>query len=90
MLAVYHTGVQYHTLHALGLVLVGILVRWLPQSTYLKAAGWLMLLGIVVFSGSLYALSTTGVRALGTITPFGGAAFLLAWGLLTVAALKGL
>jgi uncharacterized membrane protein YgdD (TMEM256/DUF423 family) len=90
MLAVYHTGVQYHSFHALGLIPVGILLRWLPESASLKAAGWLMLLGIVLFSGSLYALSTTGVRALGAITPFGGAAFLLAWGLVTVAALTGL
>lgn len=90
MLAIYHTGVQYHELHALGLVLVGILAQGMAQSDSLRWSGWLMLAGILLFSGSLYALSLSGMRALGAITPFGGLAFLIAWLLLALAALRGL
>jgi uncharacterized membrane protein YgdD (TMEM256/DUF423 family) len=90
LVVIYHTGVQYHIFHALGLILIGILAFSLPPSPYLKAAGWLMLMGIILFSGSLYVLSITGIRILGAITPFGGASFLLAWILLAAAAWKAL
>jgi uncharacterized membrane protein YgdD (TMEM256/DUF423 family) len=60
----------------------------LPESAWLTAAGWAMLAGIVLFSGSLYALSLTGLGWLGAITPFGGAAFIAAWGLFAAAAIK--
>ena len=89
MLAIYQTGVQYHLFHALGLVAVGLLAQWMPQSGYLKWSGWLMLAGIVLFSGSLYTLTMSGIRGLGSITPFGGAAFLVAWALMALAAVKG-
>lgn len=79
MLAIYQTAVQYHLWHALGLVAIGIVALHLPTSIPLKAAGWLMLAGIVLFSGSLYVLATTGTKWLGAITPFGGAAFIAAW-----------
>ena len=88
LLAVYHTGVQYHTTHALALVAVGIAAHWWPDSPYLKAAGWSLLAGIVLFSGSLYLLSITGTRWLGAITPLGGMAFLIAWVLFAIAALR--
>jgi len=59
-----------------------------PQSLLLRWAGWLMCAGIVLFSGSLYALSISGVKWLGAITPFGGSAFLIAWLLLALFAFR--
>lgn len=85
MLAVYHTGNQYHFYHALGLLGVGLIALYLPGSTLVKWAGWLMFGGIVLFSGSLYALALSGVRGLGAITPIGGVAFIVAWLLLALA-----
>jgi uncharacterized membrane protein YgdD (TMEM256/DUF423 family) len=79
MLAVWQTAVQYHLWHALGLVAVGLLAQHLPASVPVRVAGWLMLAGIVLFSGSLYVLAATGTRWLGAVTPFGGACFIVAW-----------
>lgn len=89
LMAVYQTGVLYHLVHALALVLTGILLRWLDATTLVTWAGWLFLAGIVLFSGSLYVLSMTGIRALGAVTPFGGLSFLIGWALLAMAAWKG-
>lgn len=86
LLAVYQTGVDYHFVHALGLLLTGIAAAGLGGSLALRLAGWLMLGGTVLFSGSLYLLAVTGLRWLGAITPFGGTAFILAWALLALAA----
>jgi len=88
MLAVWHTGVEYHVYHALGLLAVGLVAQQLPGSALLKWSGWLMLAGILLFSGSLYALALTGVRSLGAIAPVGGAAFLAAWALFAAAVLR--
>jgi uncharacterized membrane protein YgdD (TMEM256/DUF423 family) len=88
LMPAYKTGVEYHFYHALGLALVGLAAFHLPESVYLKSAGWAMLAGIVLFSGSLYLLALTGVRWLGAITPFGGVAFILAWGLFAAAVIK--
>jgi uncharacterized membrane protein YgdD (TMEM256/DUF423 family) len=88
MLAVWHTGVEYHVYHALGLLAVGLVAAQLPESALLKWSGWLMLAGIVLFSGSLYALALSGERWLGAITPVGGIAFLAAWALFVVAVLR--
>lgn len=88
MLEIFQTGVQYHFYHALGLLAVGIIAYHLPDSGMLKWSGWLMLTGIIIFSGSLYILSTTGITWLGAITPIGGTAFIAAWVLLTIAVLK--
>ncbi|HKK13029.1 MAG TPA: DUF423 domain-containing protein [Gammaproteobacteria bacterium] len=85
MMEVYHTANQYHFYHALGLLAVGMAAFQMPESAALRWSGWLMLAGIVLFSGSLYALSVSGVRWLGIITPFGGTAFIIAWLLLAVA-----
>ena len=82
LLATWQTAVQYHFIHALGLLAVGILLRQTPGARGLEWAGWLMLLGVVLFSGSLYALCLTGMRGLGAVTPLGGAAFIAAWALL--------
>ena len=88
MLAVYQTGVHYHLFHALGLLVVGLVAMHISDSAYLRWSGWLMLVGIVLFSGSLYVLSVTGLRWLGAITPFGGVSFIAAWVLFVVALFK--
>lgn len=88
LMAVYKTGVEYQFYHALGLILLGLAAFHLPASAYLRAAGWAMLAGIVLFSGSLYLLALTGLRWLGAVTPFGGAAFIAAWGLFAAAVLS--
>lgn len=85
LMAVYKTGVEYHFYHALGLILVGLAALHLTESTWLKAAGWSMLAGIVLFSGSLYLLALTDLGWLGAITPLGGLAFLAGWGLFAAA-----
>ena len=87
-LSVWQTGVQYHFFHALGLVLVGLAFFHLPDGAALRACGWLMLTGIVLFSGSLYALALSGERWLGAVAPVGGTAFLLAWGAFAWAVLR--
>jgi uncharacterized membrane protein YgdD (TMEM256/DUF423 family) len=88
MLAVYQTGVHYHLFHALGLLAVGLVVTQISDSAYLRWSGWLMLAGIVLFSGSLYVLSVSGLRWLGIVTPFGGISFIVAWILFVVAIVK--
>jgi uncharacterized membrane protein YgdD (TMEM256/DUF423 family) len=81
MLTIFETGVRYQIYHALALLGVAwASTRWPGGS--ITAAGWLFILGTIIFSGSLYLLSFTGVRWLGAITPIGGAAFLLGWLLL--------
>lgn len=87
-MAVFQTGVQYHFYHAVGLILLGLIALQIPITPYLRWSGWLMLVGIVLFSGSLYALSITNIRWLGMITPFGGLAFIIAWLLLTIGIIK--
>lgn len=86
MLTVWNTAVHYHLIHALGLLLIGILYHLMPDASQIKTAGWAILLGIILFSGSLYALVLTGIKALGMITPIGGVAFLVGWLLLAIAA----
>ncbi len=82
LMAVYQTAVQYHFYHTLVLLAVAMLLLRYPQQGILVASGSLLLVGLVLFSGSLYALALSGVRWLGAITPLGGVAFLLAWLLL--------
>ena len=86
--AIYQTAVQYHMWHALGLVGVGLLCNVLPGSTWLRASGWLLALGIVLFSGSLYLLAVTGMRWLGAVTPLGGSALILGWLAMAIALLR--
>jgi uncharacterized membrane protein YgdD (TMEM256/DUF423 family) len=86
MLTVWNTAVQYHLIHALGLLLIGILAHLMPAAPLIKSGGWSILLGILLFSGSLYALVLTGIKPLGIITPFGGVAFLIGWLLIAIAA----
>ncbi len=87
LLATFEIGVRYQMYHALGIVAVSWAAsRW--PGTAVHAAGWLFVAGTVLFSGSLYALALSGVRALGAVTPFGGVAFLAGWLLLAWAALR--
>ncbi len=88
MLANYKTGVQYHFYHALGLLAIGIIATHMPESNLLRWSGWLMFAGIIIFSGTLYILSITGIKWLGAITPIGGTAFIIAWLLLAIAVLR--
>lgn len=87
MLAVFETAARYQMYHALALVLIGLLAAS-KTSGLLTASGWSMLAGVVIFSGSLYVMTFTGLKWLGAITPIGGLAFLAGWGLLAAAALK--
>ena len=87
-MTVWNTGVQYHLTHALGLILVGILIHLYSGSVGLKVAGWLFLTGIILFSGSLYLIAVFEIRKLGIITPFGGLAFLAGWICLTVSMVR--
>jgi len=86
-MGVYEKAVFYHFIHALGMLAVPLLVHaGLISSAAGKWTGWLLLAGIVLFSGSLYLLAITGVRTLGAVTPFGGASFIAAWVTLAVCA----
>ncbi len=84
----FHTGAEYHIYHALALAIVALVVRQEPGRA-VSVAGWAFLAGIVLFSGSLYALALTEVRWLAHITPFGGLAFLLGWLALGLAGFRG-
>jgi uncharacterized membrane protein YgdD (TMEM256/DUF423 family) len=86
-LAVFQTGAHYQLIHALALFGVGVLAMLRP-TPLINCAGALFALGILLFSGSLYALTLSGISALGVVTPFGGLAFLAGWLCLGVAAWK--
>ncbi len=77
LFAIFQVGVLYHLIHALALFALALYGK--SSGMDIRAGAWLFLVGIVVFSGSLYVLSLTGVRALGAVTPLGGLSFLLAW-----------
>jgi len=83
MLEVYKTGVQYQFYHTFALLSVGILMNF-NQSKALKWSATLFIIGMILFSGSLYLLAISGVKALGIITPFGGITWIAAWILLFV------
>jgi uncharacterized membrane protein YgdD (TMEM256/DUF423 family) len=87
MLEVFETAARYQMYHALAL----FAAAWLAQQTEAPAAhiaGWAFVVGIVLFSGSLYAMAFTGVRALGAVTPVGGVAFMVGWAALALAAFR--
>jgi uncharacterized membrane protein YgdD (TMEM256/DUF423 family) len=79
MMEVYKTAVDYHFLHAFGMLLAGMFLLHYPESKTLLWAGISFLIGILLFSGSLYGLSLTEIRKLGMITPLGGVAFIIGW-----------
>ncbi len=88
MLTVYNTAVEYHFIHAIGLLIIGILMKQFPEAGLLTYAAWIMFAGILLFSGSLYVLSVTGISKLGMITPIGGLLFIIGWLLLAVGIYK--
>jgi uncharacterized membrane protein YgdD (TMEM256/DUF423 family) len=89
LLAAFEVGVRYQMYHALALLGVDAAsTRW-SASKMLTAAGWSFVVGMGLFSGSLYVLSLTGVLWLGAVTPLGGVAFIVGWVCLTVAAPQG-
>jgi uncharacterized membrane protein YgdD (TMEM256/DUF423 family) len=79
MLAVFETGVRYQMYHVFALLIVAAAMGHLGQPRLLIIAGWAFIAGIVIFSGSLYALALTGTAAFGAITPIGGLGFLVGW-----------
>ena len=88
MLAIYQTGIQYHMFHAMGLMIVGLVFQWISNSSAMVWAGWSMVFGILIFCGSLYALSISGLRWFGAITPLGVLGFLVGWFLFAYAIFK--
>jgi uncharacterized membrane protein YgdD (TMEM256/DUF423 family) len=87
MLAIFEVGVRYQMYHSFALLAVSwAYSRW--PGALVTTSGWLFLIGIILFSGSLYALSFTGIKILGAITPFGGLAFLAGWFCLFWVAIK--
>ena len=87
MLAVYKTGVEYQFYHSLGLLLIG-LIGFQIDSKWLRWSGILLVAGIILFSGSLYALSISGIKVFGAITPIGGLSFVAGWVCLAIAVWK--
>jgi uncharacterized membrane protein YgdD (TMEM256/DUF423 family) len=88
MLNAFSTGVNYHIYHALGLLIIAILSQWINNSVFLKLSFYVMLTGILLFSGSLYGLSITGYKLLGPVTPIGGVLLISSWCLMVLAILK--
>ena len=88
MMETYQTGIRYHFYHALGLMIIALVAFHLPSSALIKWSGWVMFAGIVLFSGSLYILSLSGMTRFGAVTPLGGVAFIAAWVLLVIGVLK--
>ena len=88
MMVVYKTAVDYHFIHALGILLIGLLHHHHPDSRLILWAGVSLIIGILLFSGSLYVLSITEIKKLGMITPFGGLAFIIGWLLLAIGIYK--
>lgn len=87
LMQAYQTGVLYHLVHALALLAMGAWLYVRPAS-WIKRSTYMMVLGLLLFSGSLYTMALTGERALGVITPFGGVAWLIGWAFLILAAFR--
>lgn len=89
-IAIWETAVQYQMFHAVGLLIIGVLASdaIFGDNPTLKKAGYCILAGIIIFSGSLYVLSLSGIGVLGAITPIGGVAFIIGWIFLIIATLK--
>ncbi len=88
LLAVYQTGVNYQMWHALGLIGIALMRQQFSESKLLIWSGWLMLFGILLFSGSLYLLAILNLKWLGMLTPIGGVSFIVAWVLIAIFASK--
>lgn len=87
MLEIFYTGTRYQMYHALALLLVALLMSRLENTpTSLLASGWLFIIGVVIFSGSLYAITFSGIKILGAVAPLGGVALIAGWGALAITA----
>lgn len=87
----WNTGTHYHIVHALALLFIAFLISKVGEQTSLVSiAGWLIVLGILLFSGSLYIMAITNIKTLGAITPIGGISFIIAWILIASSAWKAL
>ena len=86
--ALFQTALQYHMFHALGLLVVGVVATRPSGSTFLAWAGGLMLMGIVLFCGSLYLNAVTGYHGFSVTAPVGGMTFMVAWVLFGIAVLR--
>lgn len=87
-LITWEKAVTYQMFHATGLLIVGLLAGKFGLKPMISWSGWLMFIGVILFSGSLYVLSVTQIKVLGAITPIGGVSFLAAWVLLVLAVNK--
>jgi len=87
LMAIYQTAVSYQIYHSLALILIALIFQH-QQNKYIKAAGWIMFAGMLIFSGSLYLLTLTDTRWLGAITPIGGTLLLISWLLLGLGVFK--
>lgn len=88
LLANWNTAADYLGLHALALLACGLTLLHRPEAGLVNWAGWAFLIGVCLFSGSLFAMTLTGLRQLGMITPIGGVLLILAWALLAVGAAR--
>jgi uncharacterized membrane protein YgdD (TMEM256/DUF423 family) len=88
MMKVYATGVEYHFYNTLGLFIVAFLINFYPKSKKLIRSAWLIVIGMCIFSFSLYALVLLSMPILGAITPIGGSLLIIAWLMVTYAILK--
>ena len=87
LLEVFETGARYQMYHAIAMLAAAWIVTRFPGALA-NASGWLFLAGTLLFSGSLYAMAFTGIRALGAITPLGGVCFIAGWGCLALATMR--
>lgn len=88
MFSAYQTGVLYHLVHALALLITGVIAKTILPTPLVHWSGWCFLAGTLLFSGSLYIMSISGIRAFGAITPIGGLAFMAGWLLLAFAVIR--
>lgn len=89
MIANWETGAHYHMIHAIALLIIGLVLAKMTGSTgMMKTSGYLIFAGILLFSGSLYVMALTGVTKLGMITPIGGVAFIVGWILFAISSYK--
>ncbi|MBR3118202.1 DUF423 domain-containing protein [Oceanobacillus profundus] len=89
-IATWEKAVDYQMFHTMALFVTGLLLAKFPNVSSLAAAGWLFLIGIILFSGSLYIYSLTSVKTFAMITPIGGVAFLIGWVLIGIAVMRNL
>lgn len=89
MLGVFETAVRYQMYHVFALIMTAVVIGRAGDARLLTIAGWSFITGVVLFSGSLYALALTGISGLGAITPLGGLAFLVGWACLAIFAAAG-